>query len=354
MMKPVAKILCDDCGTPYAVSETYCPECGLRCPYFVAAEVGNNGGGAGADAAAASAAASVHIPLPGGSGAASGADTARRFHVSANGGSGRAAADSAVAARRGRRTSSVVPAVAAVLILGLLVLGVGGWYWYDPTPEGMVYVKGGKYVMGRDDGDEFERPAHEVFVSPFYIDKAEVTCEQYERFVEATGYKPPPSWGGAKCPAVGGKLPVTGVAWDDANAYARWAGKRLPTEEEWEFVARNGGGRLYPWGDRWQAGMANATGDTPGGLAEVGRFKGRSPLGVHDLIGNAWEWTASDLKPYPGGRLPVVPDGELKVIRGGSWREGEYVTGSYRAYLKPRDDTDYSATGFRCAKDAAN
>jgi formylglycine-generating enzyme required for sulfatase activity len=247
---------------------------------------------------------------------------------------------------------SNAPIVAAILILGVLVLGAASWYWYDPTPAGMVYVKGGKYMMGRDDGDEFERPVHEVVVRPFYIDKFEVTCEHYEKFVEAERHRPPSTWGGAKCPPGAAKLPVTGVDWDDANAYARWEGNRLPTEGEWEFVARGEEGRLYPWGDKWEAGMANATGDPGSGAAEVGKFKGVSPLGVYDLIGNAWEWTASDLEPYPGGQLPKVPEGELKVIRGGSWREGTYATGSYRAYLKPRDDVDYSATGFRCAQDA--
>jgi formylglycine-generating enzyme required for sulfatase activity len=159
-------------------------------------------------------------------------------------------------------------------------------------------------------------------------------------------------WGGTGCPAGAAKLPVTGVDWYDASAYARWGGKRLPTEEEWEFVARGEEGRLYPWGNTWDAAMANAAGDLGGGPAEVGKFNGVSPLGVYDLIGNAWEWTASDLEPYPGGQLPKVPEGELKVIRGGSWREREYITGSYRAYLKPRDEVDYSATGFRCAQDA--
>lgn len=315
MTNTVEKILCDDCGTLYAVSETHCPECGMKRPHLTASDGGNNVG------------------------------VTREYGV--------ATPPSPNVERREPRASSKVPAVAALLMLGLLVLGVGGWYWYDSTPEGMVYVKGGKYTMGRNDGDEFERPAHEVSVSPFYIDKTEVTCEQYEKFVEAEGYRPPPTWGGPKCPAGAAKLPVTGVNWDDASAYARWNEKRLPTEEEWEFVARGEEGRLYPWGDKWQAGMANALGNPSGGPVEVGKYNGVSPLGVYDLIGNAWEWTASDLEAYPGGQLPaVVPKGELKVIRGGSWREGEYATGSYRAYLKPRDDADYSATGFRCARDA--
>jgi iron(II)-dependent oxidoreductase len=90
-------------------------------------------------------------------------------------------------------------------------------------------------------------------------------------------------------------------------------------------------------------------------LAEVGTFDGVSPFGVHDMIGNAWEWTASDLKPYPGGRLTVnSSDNNLKVIRGGSWKEGpKEATATYRGYLLPRGSQDYSATGFRCVQDVS-
>src|SRR5688572_1012757 len=122
----------------------------------------------------------------------------------------------------------------------------------------MAYVPGGDFTMGRDDGDEYERPAHLVTVKPFFIDLNEVTNEDYEKFVKEKGYQPPASWKTGTYPEGAGRLPVTGVNWEDANAYAAWAGKRLPTEEEWEFAARGADGRTYPWGNEWQPGQANA------------------------------------------------------------------------------------------------
>lgn len=207
--------------------------------------------------------------------------------------------------------------------------------------------------MGNGGGDDFERPPHRVSVKPFFIDLYEVTCADYARFVEQTGHAPPPGWRDGQYPVGSARRPVTGVSWDDAVAYAKWASKRLPTEEEWEFIARGADGGLYPWGKEWQVGMANA-GGSGGGLADVGVFKGVSRFGVYDMIGNVWEWTADDLRPYPGGQLPPVPQGTLKVIRGGSWQEGpEKATATFRGYLLARGSKDYSATGLRCAQDAA-
>lgn len=216
----------------------------------------------------------------------------------------------------------------------------------------MSYVAGGEFQMGSATGDEYERPPHQVAVRPFFIDKYEVTCEEYARFVKATSHAAPPGWRNGQFPAGAAQQPVTGVNWDDANAYAKWAGKRLPTEAEWEFAARGTDGRLYPWGKEWKVGMANASGGAGGGIADVGTFKGVSPFEAYDMIGNAWEWTGSDLKPYPGGQLASRPAGELKVIRGGSWLEGQEVTATFRGYLLARGSKDYSATGFRCVQDA--
>jgi formylglycine-generating enzyme required for sulfatase activity len=222
------------------------------------------------------------------------------------------------------------------------------------APKGMAYVPGGEFIMGSASGDDFERPPHRVMVRPFFIDLYEVSCADYARFVEQTGHAPPPGWHGGQYPQGAASRPVTGVSWDDAVAYAKWANKRLPTEEEWEFAARGTDGRPYPWGKEWQAGMANAGGGG-GGLTDVGAFKGVSPFGLYDMVGNAWEWTADDLRPYPGGQWPVTPQGALKVIRGGSWREGSgQATATYRGYLLARGSKDYSATGFRCAQDAAS
>lgn len=220
------------------------------------------------------------------------------------------------------------------------------------APAGMVYVPGGEFMMGRDDGDEYERPAHKVEVKPFYIDIYEVTNEEYAKFVLETNWLPPLGWENENYPAGAARKPVTGVNWDDANAYATWAGKRLPTEEEWEFAARGTDGRRYAWGNTWSKGLANANGESKASV-DVGSFAGGSPFGAYDMIGNVWEWTASSLKAYPGGKLPESPSGETRVIRGGNFLSSEsQATATYRMGLLRTDDPSrYKTTGFRCVKD---
>ncbi|GEM_PF-431287 len=233
------------------------------------------------------------------------------------------------------------------------------------APEGMVYVLGGTLRVGRDDGEENERPAHVVTLKPFFIDRTEVTNGQYQKFVVETGYAAPPSWVDNRFPEGADALPVTDVTWEDAVAYANWAGKRLPTEEEWEFAARGSDDRrLYPWGEEWIADTANVKADASDQrqLAPVGQFpKGVSPFGVFDLSGNVWEWTASDYLAYPGGKVTPRPGyTNLKVIRGGSYDTiAKDATATFRVgwpatrkdFPNPKD-IDYSKTGFRTAQDA--
>jgi formylglycine-generating enzyme required for sulfatase activity len=201
-------------------------------------------------------------------------------------------------------------------------------------------------------------------VKPFFLDLTEVTKEQYQKFIDATRTPAPPSWQGNQSPENDNKLPVTDVTWEDAMAYAKWAGKRLPTEEEWEFAARGPEGRLYPWGDDWIEESANvaASEGEKRQIAPVGQFpKGASPFGILDLAGNAWEWTSSEYKEYPGGKISL-PAGfsNLKVIRGGSYESTpKYATATLRrGWPAARNDwprgttADYSQTGFRCAQDA--
>jgi formylglycine-generating enzyme required for sulfatase activity/predicted Ser/Thr protein kinase len=221
-----------------------------------------------------------------------------------------------------------------------------------PHPAGMVYVPGGAFTMGRDNGDDAERPPHQVTVKAFFIDTHEVTNEDYEKFVKASSHRPPATWRKGMFPAGAERKPVTGVTWDDANEFASWAGKRLPTEEEWEFAARGSQGRLYPWGNDWQQGSANANGAGQS-MADVGAHKGTSPFGTYDMVGNAWEWTDSNFKAYPGRGLPgSQPSGDLRVIRGGCYESTkDYATTTYRAGWPARGASTYDQTGFRCAKD---
>jgi formylglycine-generating enzyme required for sulfatase activity len=221
------------------------------------------------------------------------------------------------------------------------------------APDGMVFVPGGTFKMGRDDGDELERPAHIVEVRPFFIDRNEVTNEEYQRFISATKRRAPAHWVGGKIPNGQMRFPVVNVSWGDASAYARWAKKRLPTEAEWEFAARGTDGRVYPWGSEWKPGYANAGQGRKGRLFETGRYApGASPFGALDMCGNVWEWTASDFKDYPGHKIASSLVGAgLKVIRGGAYDAVlKNATTTYRGAVSP--DRAYDKTGFRCARDA--
>src|SRR5215213_1028335 len=268
-----------------------------------------------------------------------------------------------------RRTTWVVGGFVALLALTILIIAVstGGnrqpagkesleqpKTTSRPTYPGMAYVPGGEFTMGSDTGDEYERPAHSVRVRAFYIDVNEVTCEDYLKFVTAKSHRLPPNWTKGSHPPGTGKQPVTGVDWFDATAYAEWAGKRLPTEEEWEFAARGTGGSRYPWGNDWRPNAANAGDSSVDRLIDVGSYpQGTTATGLMDLIGNAWEWTTSDVVAYPGGRFSSLPPDDTKIIRGGSWHQSkEQATTTYRGFLLKSGGKDYSATGFRCVKDA--
>jgi serine/threonine-protein kinase len=221
------------------------------------------------------------------------------------------------------------------------------------APDGMVFVPGGVFKMGRDDGDELERPAHIVEVKAFFIDRNEVTNGEYQQFISATNRRAPAHWVGGKIPAGQIKFPVVNVLWSDANAYARWAKKRLPTEAEWEFAARGTDGRIYPWGNEWKPDYANAGQLKSGRLFDVGRYlPGAGPFGALDMSGNAWEWTASDFRDYPGHKIASSLTGSgLKVIRGGAYDAApKSATTTYRGAVPP--DRAYDKTGFRCARDA--
>jgi hypothetical protein len=219
----------------------------------------------------------------------------------------------------------------------------------------MAAVPGGPFLMGSDDpdADADERPPALVSVEAFWIDRVEVTNARYDACVQAGACTLPA--GPALGDATKADHPVTIVSWAQADAYCRWAGKRLPTEAEWEKAARGEDGRRYPWGSEFEPERLNA-GYTAGTAAVGSHAAGASTHGVLDLAGNVWEWTASLYRPYPydpgDGREDPAARG-ARVNRGGSWYYGAwYARTTYRAtadhiYRRIAD------LGFRCARSAA-
>lgn len=216
----------------------------------------------------------------------------------------------------------------------------------------MVLVPAGPFIMGTNLGGAEETPPHQVELPAYYIDAEEVTTEQYSRYIAATGAAAPADWTNGNPPAGRKTLPITNITWSDAMRYAVWAGKRLPTEAEWEKAARGTDGRLFPWGDIDDPARRNLDSEK---LRPVGQFPtGASPYGCLDMSGNAWEWTADWFEGYPGtsARSPHFGQ-QYKVIRGGGavYLYGVPNTGtcSQRARLVPYGAHDF--VGFRCVKD---
>jgi formylglycine-generating enzyme required for sulfatase activity len=218
------------------------------------------------------------------------------------------------------------------------------------APTGMAFVPGGDFLMGSDKGDTISKPPHFTSVAPFFMDTTEVTNQEYAEFLNATGEVAPPSWKDGVYPETEANFPVTGVTWYEAAEYAAWKGKRLPTEAEWEFAARGPEGRAYPWGDEWDATLANAGGQLKG-LRPVGQG-GASPFGIYDMSGNAWEWTSSDARSYPGGKEFPWSRMRLKIIRGGNWQsDPRSATTYFRGFYGAAGEREYNGTSFRCVKD---
>ena len=263
---------------------------------------------------------------------------------------------------------------------------------------GMVLIQGGEFDMGATRGHPFEGPVHRVRVDNFYLDETEVTNRQFASFVEATGFvteSEKQASSGVFDPAVGewtlvegaswrhpegpgstvdGRedSPVVHISWNDADAYARWAGKRLPTEAEWEYAARGGlKDSVYPWGDQllpdgrhranvWQGTfpLRDELLDGFGGIAPVKRFPPNG-YGLYDMAGNVWEWVQDWYDPGYYGHSPQKnpsgpSSGKERVHRGGSWMCSENYCQGYRvaARQKTTPETALNNLGFRCAANA--
>lgn len=243
-------------------------------------------------------------------------------------------------------------------------------------PPDMILIPVGSFLMGGDGRTE-ERPAGEVWVDAFYIDRYPVTNAQFNAFWESGMYDEPdaPCWQGL---AKGYRWiredemrrtprywydpqwnqpdhPVVGITWYEALAYARWAGKRLPTEAEWEKAARGNDGRLYPWGNEYAENRCGVYASTHEGTYPVGHFSpaGDSPYGVADMAGNVWEWTSSLQRRYPyhadDGRESLDETAGRRVLRGGSWQSRffQHAQCAHRYFGEP--NFGFATVGFRCA-----
>lgn len=221
----------------------------------------------------------------------------------------------------------------------------------------MVKIPEGDFLMGSDKGEPDEQPVHKVYLDAFYIDVFEVTNAQYKKFLEATKHKPPKYWNDSRYNAP--DQPVVGVTWQDAMDYCKWAGKRLPTEAEWEKASRGGlVGKEYPWGDEEKIEALASDTDVNPGLASaypVGSFEPNG-FGLFDVERNVWEWCSDwydeeyySKSPEKNPKGPI--SGDRKVLRGGSWFSGIFtpLRIPYRYSLEPDQSTNL--IGFRCVQD---
>lgn len=224
-----------------------------------------------------------------------------------------------------------------------------------PVEAPMVEIPAGEFLFGSDEQPE-AGPPQQVNLPAFSIDVYEVTNAQFAAFVAATGYKTTaeqagePSWRdyfgqGEE------EHPVVKVSWYDAEAYCKWAGKRLPTEQEWEKAARGTDGRRYPWGNEFDPEKVNGMEAGYRRTVAVGSLPaGASPYGVMDMAGNVAEWTADWYKAYPGSSYRDQYMGEkFRITRGGGWfSDKEQIQTFYRNSTAPEAAND--DLGFRCAR----
>ncbi len=259
----------------------------------------------------------------------------------------------------------------------------------ESVSSNMIYFEGGTFVMGSSRTAN-ETPAHKVTVTSFKIDKSPVTVSEFSKFIEATHYvtdaekfgdsgvynfslqawelKKGAYWLyplGRENAKAEMNHPVTQVSWNDAKAYCNWVGKRLPTEAEWEFAAKNGGkpDQLYSWGnslimnDKYMANVWQGT-SINDVVVEDG-FKYTSPVGyfgltesgLTDMGGNVWNWCDDTFKPYPGNNQESKVDELTKTMRGGSFFYDENMENSYTTTYRAPNTTETSLfnIGFRCA-----
>ncbi|MBD3344457.1 MAG: SUMF1/EgtB/PvdO family nonheme iron enzyme [Chitinivibrionales bacterium] len=215
----------------------------------------------------------------------------------------------------------------------------------ENPPNGMVWIPGGVFTMGTIDADDEEGPYHEVKISGFFMDRTEVTQEQFKKKIFSN-----PSFN-KTCPT----CPAERVTWFEANAYCKKAGKRLPTEAEWEYAARGGLQTIYSWGAKHTQADSFAWYESNAAFTThpVGKKKPNN-YGLHDMNGNVWEWCADwyDARYYektPRENPPGPEEGTHRVIRGGSFENPDRaLRPAARDRCKP--DARRPGIGFRCMK----
>lgn len=227
----------------------------------------------------------------------------------------------------------------------LLLLILGWRFMVVLPPRGMVYVPGGNFYAGSPSAPLEDGPYRQYYLPGFFIDRCEVTNAEFEAFVKASGYRWEGNWM-IYYTRNRGNYPVVGVTWQDAAAYARWAGKRLPTQWEWEKAARGTKGRIYPWGDKWDGKKALVFADDSQPVGQP--VSGASPYGMLNAADNAMEWTRDTETLYYGYN---DRDGsECRVVKGGCWAlTPRECRCSFRYLLEPEAATH--VVGFRCARD---
>ncbi|HEU4713669.1 MAG TPA: bifunctional serine/threonine-protein kinase/formylglycine-generating enzyme family protein [Pyrinomonadaceae bacterium] len=281
------------------------------------------------------------------------------------------------------RKRFVVPVVTAVVLVGVIVLATFMYVQSDTEQpvvatqppartvklRDMALIEGGEFTMGSNSSGEMQRGEHRVTVPSFYLDKYEVTNADYAEFIKATGRPAPMAdprveasywkpWNGNDPPAGRERWPVCNVSPKDAEAFAEWLSKRdgvkyrLPSEEEWEFAARNRtDGSLFPWGNSWDERRANL--NQKSSPQNVGSFAdGVTKDGIYDMVGNVWEWTSSKASFYNGSQ--VEPDDvNARIRRGGSFAEpinSQFFQNSTTRQWHGDDNYKFPTIGFRLAR----
>jgi serine/threonine-protein kinase len=259
-------------------------------------------------------------------------------------------------------TKTPVPATSTATIVPTPTLGIGSTM-IGKDGATLVYVPEGEFLMGSTDADTLassdEKPQHPVTLDAYWIDQTEVTNKQYAACVSAGGCTPPSNTSSYTRTSYYGnsefdEFPVISVDWNQASTYCLWAGRKLPSEAQWEKAARGTDAHTYPWGNDAPNDALLNYDQKIGDTTKVGSYEtGKSIYGAYDMAGNVWEWVSSLFKPYPydasDGRENMNSSTDKRVVRGGAWDNyGINARSAYRNWLFPTYSSYIS--GFRCAR----